>query len=263
MFATTFEDVMAGRPASFSWRELIARKAPEPSELRRIIEIKPVLDFTALEPGSAATKAIRQAVADLKLDTEYLARVRLTGPISIQDEEFGTLKENADLNAAISLAFLLGILWLALRSPRIILAVFISIFVGLSITAALGLMMVGTLNPISIAFAVLFVGIGVDFGIQFSVRYRTERYEINNLRVALSNAAKHVGVRSRSLRRQRRPVFWRSCRPTTRACPSSPDRRPRHDCRVPDQRHTTAGLAAGIQPGGRKGTARLCVARPG
>ncbi len=57
----------------------------------------------------------------------------------------------------------------------------ISIFVGLSITAALGLAMVGSLNPISIAFAVLFVGIGVDFGIQFSVRYRAERYEVDNL----------------------------------------------------------------------------------
>src|SRR5262249_16225104 len=83
---------------------------------------------------------------------------------------------------------------LALRSPRIIAAVLISIFVGLSITAALGLMMVGSLNPISVAFAVLFVGIGVDFGIQFSVRYRAERYEINNLKVALANTAKYVGV---------------------------------------------------------------------
>src|SRR6202035_5518658 len=44
------------------------------------------------------------------------------------------------------------------------------------------------------AFAVLFVGIGVDFGIQFSVRYRSERYDVNNLRVALSNAAQHAGV---------------------------------------------------------------------
>ena len=31
------------------------------------------------------------------------------------------------------------------------------------------------LNPISVAFAVLFVGLGVDFSIQFSVRYRSER----------------------------------------------------------------------------------------
>ena len=195
MFASTLEDVIAGRPASFSWRELVARKAPDPSDLRRIVEIVPTLDYGALEPGAAGTKAIRQTVDDLKLGSDYRARVRLTGPVSIQDEEFSTLKENADLNAAVSLAFLVGILWLALRSARIIVAVLISIFCGLAITAALGLWMVGSLNPISIAFAVLFVGIGVDFGIQFSVRYRAERYELNNdLRGALSNAARHAGV---------------------------------------------------------------------
>ncbi len=194
MYANTIEDAIAGRPASFSWRELVARKAPEPSDLRRIIEVRPVLDYAALEPGEAGAKAIRQAVSDLKLGTDYRARVRLTGPVSIQDEEFSTLKENAELNAVVSISFLIGILWLALRSARIIVAVLVSIFVGLSITAALGLWMVGSLNPISIAFAVLFVGIGVDFGIQFSVRYRAERYEINNLRTALSNAARHAGV---------------------------------------------------------------------
>ena len=194
MYASTLEDVIAGRPASFSWRELVARKAPEPSDLRRIVEITPVLDYAALQPGEAATKTIRQAVDDLKFGSEYRAQVRLTGPVPIQDEEFGTLKENADLNAIVSLTFLIGILWLALRSVRIIFAVLVSIFVGLAITAAQGLAMVGSLNPISIAFAVLFVGIGVDFGIQFSVRYRAERYDVNNLRIALKNAALHAGV---------------------------------------------------------------------
>jgi len=135
-----------------------------------------------------------EAVNDLKLEPDYRARVRLTGPVAIQDEEFGTLKENAELNALVSLAFLIGILWLALRSSKIILAVLITIFVGLSFTAAVGLAMVGSLNPISIAFAVLFVGIGVDFGIQFSVRYREERYKVNHLKTALTNAARHAGV---------------------------------------------------------------------
>ena len=40
----------------------------------------------------------------------------------------------------------------------------------------------------------LFVGIGIDFGIQFGVRYRAERYEIDHMRKALSNGARHVGV---------------------------------------------------------------------
>ncbi len=194
MFAQPIEDELAGRPASFSWRELVNKKAPTPNDLRRFIEVSPVLDYGALEPGKKATDAIRQAAADLHLDTQYHARLRLTGAIPIQDEEFATLKDHAAENALGTIVVVLTILWLALKSPKIILAVFISIFMGLAITAAIGLRMVGALNPISIAFAVLFVGIGVDFGIQFSVRYRAERYEINNLRIALANAAKHLGV---------------------------------------------------------------------
>ncbi|MCC6888957.1 MAG: MMPL family transporter [Hyphomicrobiales bacterium] len=194
MIAATLEDVVAGRPASFSWRALVNGRPPSAGELRRYILIKPVLDFTALEPGGAATAALRQAVADLKLESQYRARVRLTGAIPIQDEEFGTLKEHWELNAVVSLGFLIGILWLALGSARIIVAVLISIFSGLAMTAAAGLWLVGSLNPISVAFAVLFVGIGIDFGIQFGVRYRAERYEVDHLRVALARAARHVGV---------------------------------------------------------------------
>ena len=194
MVATTLEDVVAGRPASFSWRELVNRKQATASDLRRFILIKPVLDFTQLEPGAIPVNAIRQAVSDLKLTSDLRAKVRLTGSIPIQDEEFGTLKEHWELNTLVSLAFLIGILWLALGSARIIVAVLVSIFCGLAMTAAVGLFLVGSLNPISIAFAVLFVGIGIDFGIQFGVRYRAERYEENDLRKALSNAARHVGV---------------------------------------------------------------------
>jgi hopanoid biosynthesis associated RND transporter like protein HpnN len=194
MFAKPVEDMLAARPASFSWRELVNNKPPTPSDLRRFIEIGPMLDYGALEPGKKATDAIRQAAADLHFDSQYHARLRLTGPIPIQDEEFATIKDHAFENALGTIIVVLTILWLALKSPRIILAVFLSIMAGLAVTAALGLRMVGALNPISIAFAVLFVGIGVDFGIQFSVRYRAERYEINNLRIALANAAKQVGV---------------------------------------------------------------------
>jgi hopanoid biosynthesis associated RND transporter like protein HpnN len=194
MAAVTLENVLAGRPASFSWQEMMRGEPPNPGDLRRYIQIRPVLDYAALEPGERATHSIRQTAADLKLDTQYQARVRLTGPVPIQDEEFGTLKENALGNTIGTIVVVLAILWLALKSPKIILAVFISIFVGLVITAALGLWLVGALNPISIAFAVLFVGIGVDFGIQFSVRYRAERYENGDLSVALVNTARSVGV---------------------------------------------------------------------
>ena len=150
--------------------------------------------YSELEPGERATDAIRQAAKDLDFASKYQARLRLTGPVPMADEEFATIKENAALNATVTIAVVLFILWLALRWVRIIFAVFVCLAVGLSITAALGLLMVGTLNLISVYFAVLFVGLGVDFGLQFSVRYRAERHEVDNLREALLQAGRRAGA---------------------------------------------------------------------
>jgi len=190
--ADTLERLHAGDHVSFSWHNLVAGRPPRPDELRHVIVIRPVLDYQALEPGRAATDAIRQAAAALKLDSTHQATVRLTGPVPMADEEFGTIKENAALNGALTVLVVLFILWRALGSGRTILAVFISLAVGLALTAAVGLKLVGALNLISVYFAVLFVGLGVDFGIQFSVRYRAERHRVGDLRESLLEAGRRV-----------------------------------------------------------------------
>src|ERR1700750_387677 len=191
MVSDTLDEAIAGKPASFSWRAMLNGRPSTTSERRRFIEIRPVLDFAALMPGKAATDAIRSAAAELP--PQYGARVRLTGPVAIADEEYATLQEGAFVNTTLTIVVVLTILWLALRSFGIILAVFVSLLVGLSITAAIGLAIVGALNLISVAFAVLFIGLGVDFGIQFSVRYRAERHEVGDLHKALLNAARYAG----------------------------------------------------------------------
>ena len=56
------------------------------------------------------------------------------------------------------------------------------------------MLMVGTLNLISVYFAVLFVGLGVDFGLQFSVRYRAERHEVDDLHEALLYSGRRAGA---------------------------------------------------------------------
>ncbi len=185
----TIDALLAGRPAAFSWSELMTGSPPQARELRRFIRVKPILDFDALQPGAAASEAIRMTAAGLGLAPENGVTVRLTGPVAIADEEFGTLADGAALNSVLTVAAVLLILWLALRSGKIMLAVVTALFVGLAITSALGLAMVGALNLISVAFAVLFVGIGVDFGIQFAVRYRRERHLNNDLDSALETTA--------------------------------------------------------------------------
>jgi len=64
---------------------------------------------------------------------------------------------------------------------------------GLAISAAWGLFLVGALNLISAGFFVLFVGLGIDFGIQFSVRYRAERHDCDDVSAALQNTAVNAG----------------------------------------------------------------------
>ncbi|MFC0239975.1 hopanoid transporter HpnN [Rhodopseudomonas telluris] len=190
----TVEDVLAKRETFFSWRGL---SSPEPltdGDKRQFIEIKPILDFQALEPGKDATDAIRQAAVDLKLEQQFGARVRLTGPVPIANEEFATVKDGAVVNGIGTVVVVLFILWLALHSSKIIFAVAANLFVGLAITTAVGLLMVGSLNLLSIAFAVLFVGLGVDFGIQYSVRYRSERHKTGDLDKALVQAADYSAV---------------------------------------------------------------------
>jgi len=194
MVSDPLDEVIAGRPASFSWRAMLNGRPANPDERQRFVEFRPMLDYAALMPGKVATDAIRQAAAELDIGKSYRARVRLTGPVAIADEEYATLQEGAFVNTAMTILVVLTILWLALRSFGIILAVALSLLVGLTITAAIGLAIVGALNLISVAFAVLFIGLGVDFGIQFSVRYRAERHEVDNLHEALVNTASHVGA---------------------------------------------------------------------
>jgi uncharacterized protein len=191
--AATLEGVAPGHPVEFSWRTLV-RGDPRPLDLHRFVEVRPVLDHSALEPGGKATAAIREIVSELGLQGKYGAQANLTGPVIISDNEFAGVHEGATLNGVITGVIVLIILGIALRSVWLVAAVVATLAVGLLMTAAGGIAMVGALNPISLAFAVLFVGLGADFAIQYTVRYRAERHDLGKLDEALIGSAAWVGI---------------------------------------------------------------------
>jgi hopanoid biosynthesis associated RND transporter like protein HpnN len=193
MLSDTLDDLFAGRFPSFSWRALMNGRPAATDELRGFIQIQPKLDFGALEPGRTAMNAIRQTADELKLGPMFGARVRLTGQVAINDEQFVLLGKGMLPNLAATVLAVLFILWLALRSAHTNLAVFISLCVGFVVTAATGLLMVGAFNLISVAFGIFFIGLGADFCIQFTVRYRSERHERDEVRAALRGAAARAG----------------------------------------------------------------------
>jgi hypothetical protein len=197
---TTFNSVadateasLNGRYAPLSWQRLLSGRQPRPRELRRFILTKPVLDYAKLEPGKRAAAAVEAAAQRLGLTPDRGVRVRVTGPVALSDAEFSTLKRGAGLSGALSVGFLLLWLILGLRSLRLVAAIVATLLVGLVACADFAVFAVGALNPISIAFAVLFVGIAVDFGIQFCLRYRDERYRLDDFSVAMRRTARGVG----------------------------------------------------------------------
>ena len=64
------------------------------------------------------------------------------------------------------------VLYFAMRTGGLIVNVLVCLTMGLLLTAAFATAVVGHLNLISIAFAVLYIGLGADFAIHFLLRYR-------------------------------------------------------------------------------------------
>lgn len=194
--ADTLQKVAAGKPAFFSWQAMISGgdggglSAPT----RRFILARPQLNYKGLMPGAAASDAIHQAAQSLGLDAQHGVRVRLTGQVALADQQFASLSERVWLVTGSMLLAVLVMLWFATKSRRLVLAILVTTLVGLLLTAAVGLAAVGRFNLISVAFIPLFVGLGVDFGIQLSVRYRAERLIYEDIRISLIEAAKRIGV---------------------------------------------------------------------
>jgi hopanoid biosynthesis associated RND transporter like protein HpnN len=191
--ADALQSVEAGKPTFFSWQAMIGAGKGLQVPPRRFILAQPRLNYDDLEPGADASQAVRVAVAALGADAAHGVRVRLTGSVPLSDEEFSSLQDKAWLVGGAMLLAMLVMLWLAVRSVRIMLAILATTLAGLVMTAAAGLLAVGRFNLISVAFIPLFVGLGVDFGIQLSVRFRAERLTTPDIGAALQAAASGVG----------------------------------------------------------------------
>jgi len=185
--------VAAGEPGYFSWRTMIAGKAPDPMELRRVVLMEPKRDFGKLQAAKVQTRAVRETVSRLNLVPEQGVTVRLTGKAVVADEEFASLTEHIGLIGALMFALILLMLWWATKSTRAVIAILVTTLAGLAFAAAFGLYAFGRFNVISVAFIPLFVGLGIDFGIQYTVRFRAEQRDGGPAREALIRAGEGMG----------------------------------------------------------------------
>ncbi|MGH7041299.1 MAG: MMPL family transporter, partial [Acetobacteraceae bacterium] len=192
-FHLALADALAGQPRPLSWQTLLGGDLAKLAGQYRFVLVHPKLDYGALEPGGQATKAIRVIAAGLPFVRAGGARVRITGQIALSDEEFASVATGM-LAALIGSVVLITLwLYLAVRTWRLIVPILMTLTLGLALTLLFASLAVGTLNLVSVGFGVLFVGIAVDFSIQFCVRYRERRFEYADPAEAMRRTAARVG----------------------------------------------------------------------
>lgn len=179
----------SGHPTPLSWQQLLGSDAVQSGEPVQLVLIHPVLEENTLQPGRAATRALERIRDTLPDVRSGRVKIDYTGSVALADVQFGALTQDIIIITLISFALLALWLYLALRSLRLIVPILMTLFGGLVLTLGFAALAIGKLNVISVAFAVLFVGLAVDFAIQFAVRLR----DVRRLHPELAQALSHTG----------------------------------------------------------------------
>ncbi len=161
-------------PLEISWEALMLQGSAIDPGTRQMIIVEPVLDFDALLPAGPAMAKIHELADDARLGEERGVLVRVTGNPALNHEEMLGLAVDVGLSGIGSFLLVAIVLQMAFRSGRMVGAAAGTLLVGLIWTAAFAALTVGQLNLISIAFGVLFIGLGVDFSIHLGMHFQEE-----------------------------------------------------------------------------------------
>lgn len=195
--AAAIEELNLGNEIPLSWQALITDSNMPAStgtlSHREIILVRPKLDFSALLPAEPAILAIEQLSETLNLNALHGIDVRLTGDAALSFDELRSVISESQNAGSTALVMVLVCLIIGLRSFSLVVATLATLIIGLIFTTGFAVACVGTLNMISIAFAVLYVGLGVDFAIHICLRYREmlDQYPADR---AVNSASRHIGT---------------------------------------------------------------------
>lgn len=181
-----------GQFKTLSWRNMMSGEASS-KKGRRFIMLSLKMDHGSLSPAGQAMKAVRQIAANLGLAPSQGVRVRLTGSVALADEELKSVAEGMGWANAAAISLVIGLLVIGFRNGRLVGSVLATLLAGLVLSTAYATLAVAKLNLISVAFAVLFIGLGVDFGIHFALRFREAVERGEGIEAALVWAARTVG----------------------------------------------------------------------
>ena len=169
--STTLQARLQGFPKPLSWQAMFNGESQK-STYQELIIVKPRLDFSKLFPAEQSIKALYTAAANIGITDNSSVQLRLTGEVALAEEELNSSLRGMEYAGVITFILVGLVLFFAMRAGGLVFNVLICLLMGLTLTATFATVVVGHLNLISIAFAVLYIGLGADFAIHFLLRYR-------------------------------------------------------------------------------------------
>jgi predicted RND superfamily exporter protein len=128
--------------------------------------------FTSADIKSA--QALVQKLEGIKQSFPSV-RISFVGPHTMTVGKSGVMQGDLLISFLSSLAIVLALFYLAYRRWATLLFVGFPLLVGVQLTLGAAALFIGGLNLITVAFAAIIVGLGVDFAIHIYQRYHHER----------------------------------------------------------------------------------------
>lgn len=169
------------------WKKILRKDLDEIFLLLSVNEN--YLDSQGFSPTYDFLKSLREKYNSQNVNIQF------TGGLIIDHEEIKSVSSGAALSGLLSIILVSIILYVSLKKIKLIFCLIVSILIGLCITTGITSVTIGSLNLISVAFAVLFIGLSVDFGIQVFLRILENQKE----NIGLKNFKSELGSVSRTI----------------------------------------------------------------
>lgn len=138
---------------------------------RFYITVKPVMDFTRLDPAAEPLAEANRIINNLKASENGKVNIYLTGEAALNSQELNTVIRGT-IQAGIVTLILVGmIIWFGMPLTRLVIPVLSLLLLGFLLNIGFAAITIGSLNMISIVFVVLFIGLGVDYAVHMILRY--------------------------------------------------------------------------------------------
>ncbi|MGZ8136639.1 MAG: MMPL family transporter [Methylococcaceae bacterium] len=181
-----------GHSQALSWQTLLAENQLNTDANRTLVIAKPKMNFSTMLPSDAAQTATRTAVNSIMSENPSV-KIRVTGETTLEHEELESVTTGAELAGIASLILVFVVQWIGLRSLKLLITTYIVLIMGLIFTAGFAAITVGHLNVISIAFATLYIGLGVDYAVHICLYYRDRKVRGYSNDQAIHHSIKGVG----------------------------------------------------------------------